>query len=153
MEALDGKGIVVRSMGDEIGRASAIKMCYAAGTKGTSALYTALLTAAEALDISKELEAELRSSQPDMYRRMEGQVPTLPIKAGRWIGEMEEIASAFEHAGVTPRFHQGAAEVFRLLSETPFATETRETLDRGRTLNDTIQAVVDLLPAEPARRG
>ncbi len=52
MEQFDGKGIEVRPMGDEVGRASAIKMCYAAGTKGTSALHTALLTAAEALAVS-----------------------------------------------------------------------------------------------------
>ena len=146
MEALDGKGIVVRSMGDEIGRASAIKMCYAAGTKGTAALHAALLTAAEALGISDELEAELRSSQPDVYGHMEGQVPRLPIKAGRWIGEMEEIAATFDHVGITPRFHQGAADMFRLLDQTPFAQETPETMERGRTIADTISVVAGLLP-------
>ena len=146
MAELDGKGIVVRTMGDEIGRASAIKMCYAAGTKGTSALHAALLTAAEALGVSAELEAEMRSSQPDAYERMEGQIPRLPIPAYRWIGEMEEIAATFDHVGVTPGFHQGAADIFRLFSQTPFADESPETMDSDRTLAETIAAAARLLP-------
>ena len=107
MSELDGKGIDVRNIGDTIGRASGIKMCYAAMTKGTSALHLALLTAAEALGLSDELANELSESQPEVLRRMQAQVPGLPSKSFRWIGEMEEIASTFDHAGVTPAFHQG----------------------------------------------
>ena len=147
MSELDGKGIVVRPIGDAIGRASGIKMCYAAMTKGTSALHVALLTAAEALGLSEELAAELSSSQPQAYQRMETQLPSLPANAFRWIGEMEEIAATFDHVGVTPGFHQGAAEVFRLLSQTPFAKEAPETVDRDRTLAETIAAAAQLLPS------
>jgi 3-hydroxyisobutyrate dehydrogenase-like beta-hydroxyacid dehydrogenase len=146
MTELDGNGIAVPAIGDGIGRASAIKMCYAAGTKGTAALHTALLTAAEALGVLHELTAELKSSQPDVYRRMEAQVPGLPIPAHRWIGEMEEISATFDHVGVTPDLHRGAADVFRLLSETPFAMETPETMDPDRTLEQTISALAKLLP-------
>ena len=49
---LDGKGIQVRPIGDTVGRASGIKMCYAALGKGTHALYIALLTAAEVMGLS-----------------------------------------------------------------------------------------------------
>ena len=142
---LDAKGIAVRTMGGHIGRASAIKMCYAAGTKGTSALHTALLTAAGALGVSGELAAELRASQSEVYKRMEGVVPGLPIAAGRWVGEMEEIAATFDHVGVTPHFHRGAADIFRLLSRTPFAQETPETRDSSRTLAETIATLAKLL--------
>jgi 3-hydroxyisobutyrate dehydrogenase-like beta-hydroxyacid dehydrogenase len=152
MDELDGMGITVRPMGDEIGRASAIKMCYAAGTKGTTALHTALLTVAEALGVSQELATELQSSQPDVYGRMEAQVPGLPISAGRWIGEMEEIAATFTRVGVTPGFHQGAAAMFRLLSQTPFAAETPETRDSNRNLTETIAYLAQLLPAPDERR-
>ena len=144
---LDGKGIAIRPIGDAIGRASGIKMCYAAMTKGTTALYVAQLTAALALGLSDELRAELEYSQTDVLKRMEGGIPRLPAKAFRWIGEMEEIAATFNHVGVTPLFHQGAAEVFRLLSETPFAAESPETIDRGRTLAQTVSAVARLLPS------
>ena len=46
MLPLDGKGIAVKSLGETTGRASGIKMCYAALTKGTSTLQVALLTVA-----------------------------------------------------------------------------------------------------------
>ena len=144
---LNGKGIDVRPIGDAIGRASGIKMCYAALTKGTSALHMAMLTAAETMGLSDELRAELTFSQPDAYKSMEAQVPRLPTTATRWIGEMEEIAATFDHVGVTPDFHLGAAEVFRLLSKTPFAQETPETIDRSRTLAQTITVAAQLLTA------
>ena len=145
MSELDGMGINVVHLGDQIGRASGIKMCYGALTKGTFALHAALLTAAEAMGLSAELGAELRHSQDDAYRRMQAQLPRLPAKAFRWIGEMDEIASTFDHLGVTPYFHQGAAEMYRLMSETPFARETAETVDQDRDLEQTIAAMVRLL--------
>ena len=40
---------------------------------------------------------------------------------------------------MTPHFHQGAAEIFRLLDSTSFASESPETIDRNRTLKDTIE--------------
>ena len=147
MSELDGKGIDVRFIGDDIGRASGIKMCYAALTKGTSALHVALLTAAELMGLSEELRAELMSSQPEAYKRMESQIPGLPTKAFRWIGEMEEIAATFDRVGVTPYFHQGAAEVYTLLSETPFAREAPEETDRSRSLAQTIYAMAQRLPS------
>ena len=150
MAELDGKGIAVRPLGDLVGRASGIKMCYAAMTKGTSALYIALLTAAEALGLTQELYAEFKSSQPEVFARMESGLPGLPANAHRWVGEMEEIAATFDYVGVTPGFHQGAAEVYRLLGETPFAHETPETIDRSRTLEDTIAVVAQYLPERAA---
>ncbi len=146
MNELDGKGIVVKNIGGAVGRASAVKMCYAALTKGTSTLQVALLTAAKALGVSDELQAEFESSQPGALKQMQG-IPRLPANAHRWIGEMEEIAATFDAVGVTPNFHKGAAEMYRLLSQTPFADESPETVDRSRTLWDTIEAVVELLPS------
>ena len=147
MSALDCDGVAVMPLGDAIGRASAIKMCYAALTKGTSALHLALLTAAEVLGVSDELAAEFMSSQAAAYNGMVGGLPSLPSKAFRWIGEMEEIADTFDNAGVTPFFHRGAAEMYRLISETPFAQESPETIDKSRTLKQTISAISERLPS------
>ena len=145
LDALDCEGVAIKQMGAEIGRASAIKMCYAALTKGTSALQLALLTTAHALGVSEELAAEFAGSQPAALAAMNKGLPSLPPKAFRWIGEMEEIAATFDDAGVTPHFHQGAAEMYRLVSETPFASETPETIDAGRTLDETIGALAELV--------
>lgn len=45
MEGLKEFGLDVRNLGPDIGQASGIKMCYAAMTKGSAALYTELLMA------------------------------------------------------------------------------------------------------------
>lgn len=138
MQIIEGPHIKVVDLGDEIGRASAIKMCYAAVTKGTWTLYAAALFAGEALGITEDFHAELRSSRPRDYAEMERMVPRLPLDAERWIGEMHEIADTFAGTGVTPNFHTGAAEIFELLAQTPIAQETRETVDRTRTLKQAL---------------
>ncbi len=148
MLPLDGKGIVVKSLGEIIGRASGIKMCYAALTKGTSTLQVALLTAAESMGLTEELRQELAYSQAAALQSMESTIPRLPPNAHRWVGEMEEIASTFAKVGVTSHFHLGAAAIYRLLQATSFANESPETIDPDRTLARTIEAAVAQLPCE-----
>ena len=143
--ALDGAGIRVVDLGPEPGKASALKMCYASLTKGTFTLHTAVLLAAEMTGVAAELRDEFEYSQKDALARMRAMVPRLPADSARWIGEMEEIAKTYAAAGVTPKFHEGAAAVFRLLAETPFASETRETMDRSRTLEDSVRVYAETL--------
>ncbi|NNF79733.1 MAG: NAD(P)-dependent oxidoreductase [Rhizobiales bacterium] len=145
MLALHGLGFDVSSVGDEPGRASALKMSYAGLTKGTWTLHTAVLLAAQQLGVLPELLEEFRISQAATLRDMETRVSRLPADSGRWIAEMEEIASTFASAGVTPGFHEGAAEMFRLLARTPFASETRETIDPNRTLEQSLAAFGEYL--------
>lgn len=145
MAELDGNGKQIRQLGDEIGRASAVKMVYASITKGTDSLLTAAYTVGEALGIREELEAEWGNSHPAALDRMRERVPRLPIDAGRWIGEMEEIAATYASVGMTPNFHKGAADLYRLLNRTPFAAETRETIDRSRTMQDAVKVYVEYL--------
>ena len=146
MQIIAGPHINVIDMGPEIGRASAIKMCFAAVTKGTWTLYAAALTAAEALGITDELHEELQFSRPRDYDEMNRMVPRLPLDAGRWIGEMHEIAATLGDAGVTPNFHKGAADIFELLEKTPIAKETRETVDKSRTLKQALAIYAEYLP-------
>jgi 3-hydroxyisobutyrate dehydrogenase-like beta-hydroxyacid dehydrogenase len=146
MTMIAGPHINVIDMGQEIGRASAIKMCYAAVTKGTWTLYAAALMAAEGLGVTDALHEEIRSSRPKDYAEMERMVPRLPLDAGRWIGEMHEIAATLGGAGVTPNFHKGAADVFELLVKTPVAKETRETVDKSRTLKQALAIYAKELP-------
>jgi len=148
LELLRGPHIDVLNVGAEIGRASAVKMCYAAVTKGTWTLYTAALTAAEALGVSDELHTEFKFSRLAQYQEMERMVPRMPLDAGRWIGEMHEIAATLGGTGVTPNFHKGAAEIFELLVKTPIANETRETVDKSRTLRQALEIYAAHLPAE-----
>ncbi|MEM9141229.1 MAG: DUF1932 domain-containing protein, partial [Pseudomonadota bacterium] len=145
MLALDCEAMKVQQIGDRIGQASALKMVYAAGTKGVWTLQTALLLAAAKLGVLDSLLGELEYSQSAQLAAMRGRVPFLPADSARWVPEMEEIAATFQEAGVTPKFHQGAAEIFALLAETPFAQETRETLDKSRTLEQALTEYVKTL--------
>ena len=140
LTALSGPELEVRPVGPEIGTASAIKMCYAGLTKGSWTLWTAVLLGADSLGVRDELLAEFSHSQAGELERMRRMVPWLAADAGRWIGEMEEIAATFRSAGVTDGFHEGAAEIFRLLARSELAGETRETLDQSRTLEQAITA-------------
>ncbi len=148
LQALDGKGIVVKQLGPEVGRASAVKMCYAGLNKGTLALYAAVLTAGERLGVSDELRWELEHSQQAVLGRMRAVVPWLATDAERWTAEMEEIAATFADVAVTAHFHQGAARVYRSLATTALAAETRENIDPERTLEQAVRVFADALTAQ-----
>jgi 3-hydroxyisobutyrate dehydrogenase-like beta-hydroxyacid dehydrogenase len=137
-------GLVVRNLGLKVGSASGLKMTYAALTKGTMTLHAAVLMTAWRLGLFSELARELAESQPEAWRRM-AVLPFLPADAERWIGEMEQIAATFRDAGLPEGFHESAAQVFRNMARTPFAAETRETLDKSRTLEEAIRAFVEQL--------
>lgn len=150
MMELSGKGFKVIDLGTEPGRASTFKMVYAAFTKGSWTLWTALLLAAERNNLLPELLEQFEHSQSDMLKKMRGKVPLLPADSARWVGEMQEIAKTFREAGVHGGFHDGAAWVFELLSETPFAEETRENMDTNRTLEDSLKVYAEALAKRDA---
>jgi hypothetical protein len=85
-----------------------------------------LLTAAEILNVSLPLKREFGLSEPAMLKRMESYLPGVPMKSGRWIGEMEEIAKTFEQVGLTPQTFTGAADLYRYVSKNDLAIRTPE---------------------------
>ena len=122
LEALRECGLDVRRVGPDVGQASGLKMVYAASTKGTTAVWTELLTAAESMGLTDALLAEFGDA-PGPARAVKS-VTEMPRRARRWVGEMEEIAATFEELGLTPRILLGAADMFRLAAETPLADQT-----------------------------
>ena len=124
LESLSQAGLDVRLAGPIIGQASGLKMVYAASTKGITALWTELLVAARALGLEETLMAEFNISGTNISSVLKGRIPSMPRRARRWIGEMEEIAATFENVGLTPRMLLGAADMYRLVSETPLADQT-----------------------------
>jgi len=145
MTALNGMGFEVISLGDEVGRASAMKMVYAAATKGSWTLWTAVLLTAARNGLLDDLVSEFDYSQQALIKNMRGKISSLPADSERWVGEMEEIAKTFSEAGVTSGFHDGAAWIFKLLSETPYAAETRQNMDTTRTMETSVNAFADAL--------
>jgi 3-hydroxyisobutyrate dehydrogenase-like beta-hydroxyacid dehydrogenase len=103
-------------IGTEVGKASALKMCYAAQNKGSIALLTAVMGAADRLGVLDELRREW--ARPGRaIAQTEAHVLRAAPKAWRWSAEMHEIASTLEAAGMPPEFHQAAAEIFDKLRE------------------------------------
>jgi hypothetical protein len=92
--------------------ASALKMAYAAWTKGSAALLLASEAAAASLGVADELRAEWALSQPRLADRLEEARRSAEAKGWRWTEEMRQIAATFEAAGQPGGFHRGAADVF-----------------------------------------
>ena len=105
----------VRVLEGPVGHASGLKMCYAALTKGLTALLTESMVTAEAMGLRQALEAELADSQPQFLSAAHVGLPAMVPKAYRWVAEMEEIAATFAACGLTPRMLEGAAEVYRFV--------------------------------------
>ena len=145
---LNNYGLDVRALGEEIGLASAIKMCYASLTKGLTALCTELLTAASVLGVSEALTAEFQLSQSALFERMEKGLPGMPPKARRWIGEMEEISATFEHVGLTPNILTGAADMYRFIGDTHLADLPPEARDEFPNLTGLIDILAKNLKSE-----
>lgn len=93
--------------------ASALKMVYAAWSKGTAALLLAIRDVARHFAIEDALAQEWRLSQPELFERLAAAERSAARKGWRWVGEMEEIADTFEAAGEPAGFHRAAAEVYR----------------------------------------
>ena len=97
--------------------ASALKMAYAAYTKGSSALLLAVNALARSAGVWEELQREWEISQPDLPKRSAGSARGTSRKAWRFVGEMHEIAATFEGEGLPGDFHKAAAEVYERMAE------------------------------------
>jgi 3-hydroxyisobutyrate dehydrogenase-like beta-hydroxyacid dehydrogenase len=93
--------------------ASAVKMTYAAWSKGTAAMLLAIRDVARHYGVEDALAAEWRDSVPELPDRLASAERSAVRKGWRWVGEMEEIADTFAAAGRPEGFHRAAAQVFR----------------------------------------
>ena len=111
-----GAGLLqTQVVGSEIGKASALKMCYAALSKGTTALICAILATADELGVRDELSGHWDRDEAGLAQVREMKMRGVTEKAWRYVAEMEEIASTFEAVGQTDGFHKAAADVYRRL--------------------------------------
>ena len=109
----EGTPVDARVVSDEVGHASAVKMTYAAWTKGTAALLLAIRAVAEAEGVGDPLMAEWQLSLPQLPEAVDRAARSAAAKGWRWVGEMEEIAATFATAGQPDGFHRAAAEIYR----------------------------------------
>jgi 3-hydroxyisobutyrate dehydrogenase-like beta-hydroxyacid dehydrogenase len=145
LTALETPQLIVRVVGERVGEASALKMCYGAMTKGATALALELLIAARHLGVEEALERELLDTRREVYEWIIGALPVMPPKAYRWVPEMEQEAATFAEIGMTPRILQGAADMYAFVADTPLGRETPENRDRSRTGRDVVRELADAL--------
>ena len=119
------------------GAASAVKMSYAAWTKGSAALLLAVRALAAAEGAEAALLAEWAISQRDLRARSEAAAKGNSPKAWRFVGEMDEIAATFANAGLPDGFHKAAGEIYRRMEgykdvSPPSIEELARALLKGR---------------------
>ena len=129
---LTGPGLESVVLEGDATAASALKMCYAAWTKGSAAMLLAIRAAARDLGVEEALLAEWDRTQPGLRERSEGSAAVVP-KAWRFVGEMDEIAATFTAAGLPDGFARAAADVYRRLEQFK---------DTDSSLDDTLAALL-----------
>ena len=138
-----GTNIRAEVMEGGAGTASALKMCYAAFTKGTTALLAAVRALAEHEGVEAPLLESWRRTLPEVPRQSE-HAAAAASKAWRWSGEMEEIAATFAAAGLPEGFHRASAEIYRRL-------ESFKNRTTPPSMAEVTQAIQRSAPVEPAR--
>jgi 3-hydroxyisobutyrate dehydrogenase-like beta-hydroxyacid dehydrogenase len=111
----EGSMLEAIAMDTRPGAASALKMCYAAWTKGSAALLTAIRALAETEGVTDALLEEWSISQQGLAGRSEAAARNNAFKAWRFAGEMREIAATFEAVGLPGGFHRAAADIYQRL--------------------------------------
>jgi 3-hydroxyisobutyrate dehydrogenase-like beta-hydroxyacid dehydrogenase len=139
--AVPWPGIDVRVLGDQLGSASALKMCSASVYKGLVALGAQAMLTARHHGVLAELLTELELS--GLHLNAPGSVAVAATKADRYVPEMHEIAATQAGAGLTPALFEAMAEVWTAIAAGPLAAADPETVDRTAPPE---QIVARLLP-------
>jgi L-threonate 2-dehydrogenase len=125
--ALGAYGLDIRIMGEEVGAASALKMCYAGITKGLIAVASTMLLAAERAGVADTLARELAASQQGLLGSLERTIPGMFPKAYRWVAEMRQIAT-FSADPAAVQIYEGAAQLYERLAPASGGREERSLL-------------------------
>jgi 3-hydroxyisobutyrate dehydrogenase-like beta-hydroxyacid dehydrogenase len=113
--ALPFDGMEVTVVGDEVGTASAVKMCTASVYKGSVALLTEALLTARAHDVLDHVLDDLGELADGAARS----IARSATKSGRYVAEMREIAATQAAAGLTPSLFEAMATVYAGQASTP----------------------------------
>jgi len=110
-------------IGNEIGKGSALKMCYAAYAKGTTALLASILAASESLGVRENLYEHWDMDDKGFSDQVNQRVRRVTSKAWRFEGEMREISATLAEAGLPEGFHKAAAEIYHRMANFKDATD------------------------------
>lgn len=140
--ALPFTGVEAIVVGDEVGAASAVKMCTASVYKGSVGLLTHALLTARANGVLDHVLDDLAELADGAARSLARSA----TKSGRYVPEMREIAMTQAAAGLTPALFEAMAEVYAALSEREVARKAPEEVG-----GDDLDAVLQQLAPEPGQ--
>ncbi len=135
--ALPFAGVDVIPVGGEVGSASAVKMCTASVYKGTVAVLTHALMTAHANGVLPFVLDDLGELADGAGRT----IARSATKAGRYVGEMHEIAATQAAAGLTPELFEAMATVYAAISERPLARQAPEDVGAAPELEDVLRGL------------
>ncbi len=141
LAAWPAPGIDARLVGLEVGSASAVKMSTASVYKGTVGLLAHALLAAHANDVLPYVLDDLRESDLGLVERAASSIGRAATKAERYVGEMREIATTQESAGLPRELFDGFAELYAALARTDFAARPPESIGPDTRLEDVLGAL------------
>jgi 3-hydroxyisobutyrate dehydrogenase-like beta-hydroxyacid dehydrogenase len=111
-------------LGDEVGRASLLKMLIGGVNKGLVALLLELSEVALEMGMLDEFWAVCRTSYPGVMEPFERLLPTYPVHAGRRAEEMAELELTVSAAGLEPTMATAARSVFERAARASRNVET-----------------------------
>jgi 3-hydroxyisobutyrate dehydrogenase-like beta-hydroxyacid dehydrogenase len=130
--ALPMQGVERVVVGEEVGLASAVKMCTASVYKGRVAVLAQALRTAAAHGVVEHVLDDLAETGVANRERSGATLGRASAKAWRYVAEMEEIAETQAEAGLTPELFRAVALVYADLA--------------GRAVADAPEDVPDLVP-------
>jgi 3-hydroxyisobutyrate dehydrogenase-like beta-hydroxyacid dehydrogenase len=133
-------GVELVVVGDEIGLASAVKMCTASVYKGTHAVLAHALLTAHANGVVGHVLDDLGDAWPQLVQRPGRGLARATAVSGRYVAEMREIAGTQEEAGLTPALFEAMAQVYETLSRHPLARVAPEDVGEP-SLEETLEAL------------
>jgi 3-hydroxyisobutyrate dehydrogenase-like beta-hydroxyacid dehydrogenase len=140
LAALPFDGVETIVVGD-VGAASAVKMSTASVYKGSTALLTQALLAADWHGVLEYVLADLRLGTPELVSQVERRLANAATKSDRYVAEMHEIAASQAAAQLTPALFEAMAEVYAALSRASLAERHPEDLGRDLQLTDVLESL------------
>jgi 3-hydroxyisobutyrate dehydrogenase-like beta-hydroxyacid dehydrogenase len=126
----------IKHVGDDIGKATGLKMCFASMTKGLTAIGIMAFTTAQKLGVHDELKEHLEQYSPKTGELVNGGLIGMPPKAYRWIAEMQMIGETFGDAGFDPALFPFAGVYDIVANQTELGKEQTDSRQRGKTTED-----------------
>ena len=140
MELMAGSGMRMRTAADEIGIASAIKMCRSVMIKGLEALTIESLFAARHYGVEEQVIASLSETFPgiDWPQQADYLVSRVVQHGRRRAAELREVAHTVDDAGLTPWLSDAIAQRQDWMADQVQAGIVSKTEKQWRVVADTL---------------